>query len=66
MLYWLSMPLTHTLYMEGKLASLSPFWEDGILYTTGRLGTAGMTYLGPSKFPILSSQSRLALLILKT
>ena len=62
---WLSMPMTHQLYIEGKLASLSPFWEGGVLYTRGRLGTAGMTYLGPDKLPIIHATSRLAVLILK-
>ena len=64
-LLWLTMPMTHKLFIEDKLTSLCPFWEDGILYTQGRLGTAGLTYLGPSKLPIIHANSRLALLILK-
>ena len=62
---WLSMPMSHQLYIEGKLAALSPFWEGGVLYTRGRLGTAGLMYLGPDKLPILHATSRLAVLILK-
>merc|ERR1711983_47668 len=46
-LLWLSMPMTHQLYIEEKLLSLTPFWTQGVLYTRGRLGTAGLTYLGP-------------------
>ena len=64
-LLWLAMPMTHQLYIKEKLVSLSPFWKDGVLYTRGRLGSAGMTFLGPDKLPILHPKSRLAVLILK-
>ena len=64
-LLWLSMPMSHQLFIEEKLVSLSPFWEDGVLYTRGRLGSAGLTFLGPDKLPVLHPKSRLAVLILK-
>ena len=64
-LFWLSMPMSHQLFIEEKLVSLAPFWEGGVLYTRGRLGSAGMTYLGPDKLPVLHPKSRLAVLILK-
>ena len=64
-IFLLAMPMSHALLLEEKLTSLAPSWEKGLLITRGRLGTAGLTYLGPDKLVILHPKSRLALLILK-
>ena len=65
LMYLMSMPYTRQLEYDNKLTSFSVFWVDGIAYLTGRLGIAGMEFLGTDKLVVLSPKTRLAYLIMK-
>ena len=65
LLYLFSMPETRALEIDGKLSSLSVFWESGVCYTRGRLGSLGAeAMLGTDKLVVLSAKCRLAHLIM--
>ena len=59
-----SMESTFTALNRGQLSSLRPIVEGGIVYTSGRCDKSLLRLLGITKLPILTRDTRLALLIM--
>ena len=65
-IFLMAMSDTRRLELEGKLESISPFWEEGVCYMTGRLGMDGVQRIlgAKDKLPVISAKTRLAELIM--
>ena len=59
-----SMSPTFKALKDGKLDSLRPFTNRGVVFTKGRFGDAMLEVLGVDRLPILMRSSRLATLIM--
>ena len=65
-MFWVSMPLTSKMQVEGKLDNLSVFWEGNICYTQGRIPElSAKRVLGKPKLVVLSPNSKVAYMIMK-